>query len=45
MTYALSYAYIDDMLIFRSNVHVTNDVKSMLSANFDIKNLGEANVS
>ena len=32
------------MLIFGSNLHVINDVKYMLSANFDMKNLGEANV-
>ena len=36
--------YVDDMLIFGSNLHVINDVKSMLSANFDMKDLGEANV-
>ncbi|KAA0050357.1 retrotransposon protein, putative, Ty1-copia subclass [Cucumis melo var. makuwa] len=29
----------DDMLIFGSNLHVINDVKSMLSANFDMKDL------
>ena len=36
--------YVDDMLIFRSNLHVINDVKSMLSANFNLKELGEADV-
>ena len=36
--------YVDDMLIFGSNLHVINDVKSMLSANFDMKDLGEADV-
>ena len=36
--------YVDDMLIFESNLHVINDVKSMLSENFDMKDLGEANV-
>ncbi|KAL0560553.1 hypothetical protein IC582_000958 [Cucumis melo] len=36
--------YVDDMLIFGSNLHVINDVKSMLSANFGMKNLGEADV-
>ena len=36
--------YIDDMLIFGSNLHVINDVKSILSANFDMKDLGEADV-
>ncbi|KAL0561265.1 hypothetical protein IC582_001687 [Cucumis melo] len=32
------------MLIFGSNLHIINDVKSMLSANFDMKDLGEADV-
>ena len=36
--------YLDDILIFGSNLHVINAEKSMLSANFDMKNLGEANV-
>ncbi|KAL4037947.1 hypothetical protein IC575_001550 [Cucumis melo] len=36
--------YVDDMLIFGSNLHVINDVKSMLSVNFDMKDLGEADV-
>ncbi|KAL4018655.1 hypothetical protein IC575_022262 [Cucumis melo] len=36
--------YVDDMLIFGSNLHVINDAKSMLNANFDMKDLGEANV-
>ncbi|KAL0554630.1 hypothetical protein IC582_008556 [Cucumis melo] len=36
--------YVDDMLIFGSNLHVTNDVKSMLNVNFDMKDLGEADV-
>ena len=36
--------YIDDILIFGSNLHVINDVKSVLSANFDMKDLEEANV-
>ena len=32
------------MLIFGSNLQVINDIKSMLGANFDMKELGEANV-
>ncbi|KAL0551643.1 hypothetical protein IC582_010732 [Cucumis melo] len=36
--------YVNDMLIFGSNLNVINDVKSMLSANFDMKDLGEADV-
>ena len=35
---------MDDLLIFGSNIHVVNNVKSMLCANFDIKDLGEASV-
>ncbi|KAL0559322.1 hypothetical protein IC582_003930 [Cucumis melo] len=36
--------YVDDILIFGSNLYVINDVKSMLSENFDMKELGEADV-
>ncbi|KAL0556203.1 hypothetical protein IC582_004713 [Cucumis melo] len=36
--------YVDDMLSFVSNLHVINDVKSMLSVNFDMKDLGEADI-
>ncbi|KAL0550085.1 hypothetical protein IC582_014583 [Cucumis melo] len=36
--------YVDDMLIFGSNLHVINDVKSMLNATVDMKDLGEADV-
>ena len=36
--------YVVDMLIFGSNLHVINDAISMLSANFDVKDLGEADV-
>ena len=36
--------YVDDLLIFGSNTHAVNYVKTMLSANFDIKDLGEAKV-
>ena len=36
--------YVDDLLIFGSNIHAVNAVKSLLSNNFDMKDLGEANV-
>ena len=36
--------YVDDLLIFGSNMHVINYVKSMLCANFDMKDLGEKSV-
>nr|KYP72463.1 Retrovirus-related Pol polyprotein from transposon TNT 1-94 [Cajanus cajan] len=31
--------YVDDILIFGSNLHVINDVKSFLSSNFEMKDL------
>ena len=31
--------YMNDILIFGSNMHFINDVKSFLSSNFDMKNL------
>ena len=37
--------YVDQLLIFGSNIHAVNSVKSMLSANFDMKDLGEAKVT
>jgi hypothetical protein len=35
---------LDDILIFGTNIVVINDVKSFLSQNFDLKDLGEADV-
>ena len=35
--------YVDNMLIFGSNVHVINETKNTLKSHFDIKDLGEAN--
>ena len=35
--------YVDDMLIFGSNVHVINETKNMLKSHFDMKDLGKAN--
>ena len=35
--YTIICLYVDDMLIFGSNLHAINDVKSMMSANFDMK--------
>jgi hypothetical protein len=31
--------YVDDILIFGTNISVINDVKSFLSQHFDMKNL------
>ncbi|KAB2625296.1 polyprotein [Pyrus ussuriensis x Pyrus communis] len=36
--------YVDDLLVFGSNIHVVNNVKSLLCATFDMKDLGEASV-
>lgn len=35
--------YVDDVLIFDSNLHVIYETKNMLSNHFDMKDLGEAN--
>ena len=34
---------MDDMLVFGSNMHVTNETKNMLKSHFDMKDIGEAN--
>ena len=36
--------YVDDILIFRADIEVINEVKSFLSQNFDMKDLGEVDV-
>lgn len=36
--------YVDDLLIFGSNLYIVNTVKSLLCASFDMKDLGEANL-
>jgi hypothetical protein len=36
--------YVDDILIFGTNVDAINDVKSFVSKSFDMKDLGEANM-
>ena len=36
--------YVDDILIFGTNLDVINEVKSFLSQNFDMKYLGEVDV-
>ena len=36
--------YVNHILIFGNNMNVINDVKSFLSQNFDMKDLGEAGV-
>ena len=34
--------YVDDILLASSDVNLLNDIKRLLSANFDMKDLGEA---
>ena len=36
--------YVDDILIFGTNIDATNKVKSFLSKSFDMKDLGVADV-
>ena len=36
--------FIDNILIFGSNIHVINDIKIFLSSNFDMKDLGPLDV-
>ena len=36
--------YVDDILIFGNNIEVIKEVKNFLSNNFEIKDLGEADV-
>jgi hypothetical protein len=36
--------YVDDLLIFGSNIDVINTTKALLKNNFDMEDLGEANV-
>jgi hypothetical protein len=36
--------YVDDILIFGTNINIINEVKSFLSKSFDMKDLGEADV-
>ena len=35
--------YVDDLLIFGSNMNVIDEAKNVLRSHFDIKDLGEAN--
>jgi hypothetical protein len=36
--------YVDDILIFVSNLNVIEELKNLLSSNFEMKDLGEADV-
>ena len=37
--------YVDDILIFENNINVIEEVKDFLSSNFEMKDLGEADVT
>ena len=36
--------YVDDLLIFGTDIEIINETKSFLSSHFDMKDLGEADV-
>ena len=36
--------YIDDLLIFGTSLDVVHDTKCFIASNFDMKDLGEANI-
>jgi len=36
--------YVDDILIFGSNLNIIEEVKKLLSSNFNLKDLGEPDV-
>ena len=38
------YLYVDDILIFGTSIDEINDVKEYMSKNFDMKDLGQADV-
>ena len=43
-TYVIICLYIDDMLILSLNLGTINETKRMLASNFDMKDIGEADV-
>ena len=44
IAHVLIRLYVDDLLIFGSNLHIINETKNMLNSHFDMKDLGEANL-
>jgi hypothetical protein len=42
--FVILFLYVDDILIFGTNMDIINEVKSFLSKIFDMKDLGEADV-
>ncbi|KAM7466339.1 hypothetical protein LguiB_013901 [Lonicera macranthoides] len=43
-TYVIICLYVDDMLIMGTSLYVVNETKKFLTSNFDMKNMGEADV-
>ena len=35
--------YVNDLLIFGTNVHIVNEIKKLLSSHFEMKDMEEAN--
>ena len=44
LDYVIICLYVDDMLIFSTNIALVNETKLFLSSQFDMKGLGEADV-
>jgi hypothetical protein len=42
--YVIICLYVDDLLIFGTNIDVVHEAKRFISSNFDMKDMGKANV-
>ena len=36
--------YVDDILLFETNIEIINDIKSFLKSHFQMKDIGDASV-
>ena len=45
LDYVIICLYVNDMLIFGTNIYVVNEAKKLLSSYFEAKDIGEANVN
>lgn len=43
-TSVIIYLYVDDLLIFRTDMHAIINTKNLMSSKFDMKDLGEPSV-
>ena len=43
-TFVIICLYVDDMFIISSNIGTIDEIKEMLASNFDMKDMGEANM-